>query len=82
MSILNDLSTLSTESRRIELAKVLAVGLIRTLLQKAAKATEEDKETRQTFDDGLEDSGELPLSVSTRVNSRLSSLTFTKPRQE
>jgi hypothetical protein len=56
MSILTELSTLSTQSRRIELAKVLAAGLIRTLLQKATKAAEEDKETRQTFADGLEDS--------------------------
>ncbi len=56
MSILTELSTLSTESRRIELAKVLATGLIRTLLQQVTKAAEEDKETLQTTDDGLEDS--------------------------
>ena len=56
MSILTELSTLSTESRRIELAKVLATGLIRTLLQKITKAAEEGKETRQTTDDGLEHS--------------------------
>ncbi len=56
MSILTELSTLSTESRRIELAKVLATGLIRTLLQKITNAADEDKETRQTTDVGLEDS--------------------------
>jgi len=56
MSILTELSTLSTESRRIELAKVLAAGLIRTLLHQVSKAAEEDKETRQSSDDGLEDS--------------------------
>lgn len=56
MSKLTELSTLSAESRRLELAKVLAAGLIRTLLQKASKATEEDKETRQTPGNGLEDS--------------------------
>ncbi|AMV31695.1 hypothetical protein VN12_06210 [Pirellula sp. SH-Sr6A] len=56
MSKLTELSTLSVETRRLELAKVLAAGLIRTLLKKVSNATEEDKETRQSPDDGLEDS--------------------------
>lgn len=56
MIMLTELSTLSTESRRTELAKVLAAGLIRTLLKKASNATEEDKETRKTLSNGLEDS--------------------------
>jgi len=56
MSIQNDFSLMSAESRRIELARLLASGLIRLLLRKANDSAEEQEESDQSSDAGLEDS--------------------------
>ncbi len=83
MSRLADVALISTDQRRVELARLLATGVIRVLLQQKTQDQSDSTETEpETSDDGLEDSRELPLCVSTRVNSRLSSQPFTKPRQE
>ena len=56
MSKLHDLTTMSTDQRRIELAKLLATGLVRLLLQRTRISSDDGDNTDETFADGLEDS--------------------------
>ena len=56
MSKLHDLTTMSTDQRRIELAKLLATGLVRLLLQRQRISSDDGDNTDETFADGLEDS--------------------------
>ncbi|MCY2976993.1 MAG: hypothetical protein NTW52_20250 [Planctomycetota bacterium] len=56
MSRLHDLTTMSTDQRRIELAKLLATGLVRLLLQRQRVSSDDGDNTDETLADGLEDS--------------------------
>ena len=57
MSQLRELATVSTEPRRVELARLLASGLIRVLLKKSSNDLEEATLVEaENSADGLEDS--------------------------
>ena len=56
MSILDEISSVSLNAKRIELAKLLATGLIRMLLQTADQSIDDEKEPEKSSAGGLEDS--------------------------
>ncbi len=56
MSFLDDMSTISVDNRRIELARLLATGLIRVLLHAKTKTNDENEDSDTTSADGLDDS--------------------------
>ncbi len=57
MSRLAEVALISTDQRRVELARLLATGVIRVLLQQNSQDQSDSTQTeRETFDDGLEDS--------------------------
>jgi hypothetical protein len=57
MSRLADVALISTDQRRIELARLLATGVIRVLLQQNSQDQSDSTQTEaETSDDGLEDS--------------------------
>lgn len=57
MSQLGDLAVTFTEQRRIELARLLAAGVIRVLLQQKSQSQTDFKQTEpESSDDGLENS--------------------------
>ena len=57
MSQLGELIMVCDEERRIELARLLATGVIRVLLQRKSQDQSDSTQTElETSDDGLEDS--------------------------
>ncbi len=57
MSRLADVALISNDQRRIELAQLLATGVIRVLLQQKSQDQSDSTQTEpETSDDGLEDS--------------------------
>ena len=56
MSITDDISTMSADSRRIELARLLASGLIRALMQRNTQPQDDEKESAESSADGLDHS--------------------------
>ena len=57
MSQLGELIMVCDEERRIELARLLATGVIRVLLQQKSQDQSDSTQTElETSDDGLEDS--------------------------
>ncbi len=57
MNRLNDLSVVCTDQRRVELARLLAAGVIRVLLQQKSQDQSDSTQTMpETSDGGLEDS--------------------------
>ena len=57
MSRLADVALISTDQRRIELARLLATGVIRVLLQQKSQDQSDSTQTKpETSADGLEDS--------------------------
>jgi hypothetical protein len=56
MARFDDLSTISTDQRRTELAKLLAAGLVRLLIQRQRNSQADTDNTDETCVDGLEDS--------------------------
>ena len=56
MNILNELSTMSHDGRRLELARLLAIGVIRVLTKRFALPLEDEKESAKNFPKGLEES--------------------------
>ncbi len=56
MNLLNELYTLSAEDRRLQLAKILALGVIRVLSGQAEQNSDNQVDSPETLSDGLEDS--------------------------
>ena len=56
MNKLNELSNMSQDRRRLELARLLATGVIRILTQRCALPRDVEKESAKTFPDALEES--------------------------
>ncbi len=56
MNKLNELSNMSQDRRRLELARLLAIGVIRVLTQRVAQSCADEKEFEETSPDGLDDS--------------------------
>jgi hypothetical protein len=56
MSKLHDLTMMNLDQRRVELAKLLATGLVRLLLQRQNRTSVEVENTDETFRNGLEES--------------------------
>jgi hypothetical protein len=55
MNRLNELATVSSEQRRIELTKLLAIAVIRIVQRQRAAQTESDN-SGETLTDGLDES--------------------------
>jgi hypothetical protein len=56
MSKLHDLTMMNLDQRRVELAKLLATGLVRLLLQRQNRISVEVENTDETSRNGLDES--------------------------
>ena len=56
MNLLDELALVSNDQRRIELAKLLATGVIRLLIQQQRDCDIDNGDSDETFSEGLDDS--------------------------
>ena len=56
MNRLQELATISADQRRVELAKLLAAGLIRSMIERYRNPPAEAAKSKESLPSGLEDS--------------------------